>query len=106
MEAGTNVSSESWIHKGQRVKKYKARDSRWGKGKVHLAVYYPRHRAYGLGCRQLSDLDFILGGVNAGNVPKNEPLTCKLCQKKFGTGDTPPPPQKKRRVIVRRKKRA
>jgi hypothetical protein len=99
------VSSESWIHKGQRVKKYKARDSRWGKGKVHMAVYVPRHRAYGMGCRELSDLAFILGGVDAGNVPKNKPVTCKLCRKKFGLDVTPAAHRGKRKVIIRRKKK-
>jgi hypothetical protein len=99
------VNSQSWILRGQRVKKYKARNSRWGKGKVHVAVYVPRHRAYGLGCRQLSDLDFILGGVDAGNVPKNRPVTCKLCQKKFGIDLPQQAPRKRRYVVVRRKKK-
>lgn len=100
------MNSQSWIHRGQRVKKYKARDSRWGKGKVHMAVYVPRHRAYGMGCRQLSDLAFILGGVDAGNVPKNTPVTCKLCRKKFGLDNPPAAPRRRKIRIVRRRKTA
>lgn len=98
------MSSQSWIHRGQRVKKYKARDSRWGKGKVHLAVYVPRHRAYGMGCVELSDLAFILGGVDAGNVPKKTPVTCKKCQKKFGIDLPQQAPRKRKIRIVRRRK--
>lgn len=52
----------------------------------------------------MSDLAFILGGVDAGNVPKKTPVTCKKCQKKFGIDLPQQAPRKRKIRIVRRRK--
>lgn len=83
--------TKSWTFRKTRVNKHKNRDSRWGPGKVHWLIYIPKassenHNGFGYyvrACLRFSEAENALGGVmgDIGNVTKDTPVTCKICQR-------------------------
>lgn len=83
----TLVYTKSWTRKGQRVNKVRARNHKWGEGKVHWVLLIAKDdkrnvegfRYYVKACVQNAESSHWLGGSDWGNVPKDEPVTCKKC---------------------------
>jgi hypothetical protein len=80
------MKTPSWtVQRGKktvRVNKKRNRKSRWGPGKVHWMIYSPEWKAYYKACRTPDNLLFILGGeTDVGNVPRDEEISCRNCQK-------------------------
>lgn len=83
--------TKSWIRKGIRVNKTRNRDHKWGAGKVHWLIYvkkdHPLNRwgftYYVRACVRSAASEHALGGHSGstGNVTKDTPVTCKICQR-------------------------
>lgn len=85
------VWTKSWIRRGKRVNKLRNRDHKYGAGKVHWMIYISKTDErnvyrYASGyyvrlCRMEDWSEHALAGPgqSAGNVPKDEPVTCRIC---------------------------
>jgi hypothetical protein len=85
------VRTKSWARRGKKVNKHRNRDHQYGQGKVHWLAYVSKtdpRNVYGyrsgyyvrLCCLEVQS-EHALGGTMSGigNVPKDEPVTCKIC---------------------------
>lgn len=83
--------TKSWTFRKTRVNKTKNRDHKWGAGKVHWVIYIPKKDPanqngfgyYVKACVRAAYSEHVLGGTNSsiGNVTKDTPVTCKICQR-------------------------